>query len=199
MLEELHGIQNQVVQQLEILQKEFVGPIQTLLGKNKCSKSVEKKLLFSELELNNLSSLNIKWLIAIRAAQENVFYIDNKNKVAVERHHSLALLVEFVNRMTTSYVKYFERIETCHSSYRKAFDRRPRLQRYVDHICSEKYDGQISLDRLLEIPRTQVKSLLGLMLRLLVTRGWKGEQKNDLKRLNWFVGMFSKTNYMYVR
>lgn len=137
MLEELHGIQNQVVQQLEILQKEFVGPIQTLLGKNKRSKSVEKKLLFSELELNNLSSLNIKWLIAIRAAQENVFYIDNKNKYAVERASSLALLVDFVKRMTrifksTSYIKYFERMEACHSSYRKAFDRRPRLQRHVD-------------------------------------------------------------------
>ena len=41
------------------------------------------------------------------------------------------------------------------------------------------------------------KSLLGLMLRLLVARGWKEEEKNDLQRLNWFVGIFRSLEGIY--
>jgi hypothetical protein len=133
-------------------------------------------------------------LIAIRAAQENLQYVEKDRKV-VERASSLTLMVEFVNKMTPSYVKYFEHVATAGKAVHAVLDRRPRLQLYVDHICMEKYEGRIRLDGLLGVPKKQVKHLLSLMngLLMVVPQCWNEEQKNDLKKLNWFVGMFSKT------
>ena len=62
------------------------------------------------------------------------------------------------------------------------------IQLYVDHICMEKYEGRIRLDGLLGVPKKQVKHLLSLMngLLMVVPQCWNEEQKNDLKKLNWY-------------
>jgi len=174
--EDLLQTQEKHVHSLEILKKHFVAPLDKFCKRKKID------LLLSDLQLDKIHELNVRWLIAVRAAAEDLKTMEKLDKDKEEKAIVVALLIHFLDEIMDDYSQYLNKCDGVIQHMKGFFARYPQLHDYVEHQ-EQSLGHEIQLLELLQFPRMQAISLSTLIQKATQRKGWTEKQKNDLNRV----------------